>query len=577
MSDIIETYVKDSLDNPQSFPTKRPTLKVQNMELQNTINNLKNVDDSTKIRLRHFMYVWGTGKLEKYSRDGILYIAGIPSYVYEQLQLPILDGKEIEPPSIQKEKISEPIKPEVTIQHKDLRNDQKENEQISIALSEVDKWIEQKDYKLNVGASTKNVRALNDTRKNINDFLYNTIDWVTEGVSVDAVLNIKNNSNKYLVAFEKQSRTSDAVILLPPTIESRKIIESFLRWSEIGGKSWNFPGSTDYLLRVQTWVLKIKKQIIDAILSYDGKSINYFSYATAAEFYRLILNGYCQKYEKASNLNVGLLLHENPNITDTDNGHCKSWNDLLRIVNSSDGKMARDCVFEYYNLPQGSGASRNYEFDYIEFDKAVKKVINSGFIYKEEDLQLDDPVKKRKIYSEYLKKILDRIEKVVEDEKSEINICLGELAKNIELDELESSDDIDDILSTINNFYKQAQKSHVPASVHYNAAVYNHCKRDSSSIFSAIRTLEQIQMINNPVDCLLKMSKDPLRKLQEFTGMIKQASADVLSSNDYADAKLKRKISTDLEGNTEEYGEEKDIIAQCKDILEEVKDKYVIG
>ena len=37
---------------------------------------------------------------------------------------------------------------------------EKENEQVLIALAEVDRWIEQKDYKLSIGATTKNVRAL---------------------------------------------------------------------------------------------------------------------------------------------------------------------------------------------------------------------------------------------------------------------------------------------------------------------------------------------------------------------------------------------------------------------------------
>ena len=36
-----------------------------------------------------------------------------------------------------------------------------------IALAEVDRWIEQKDYKLSIGATTANVRALNDADSNI--------------------------------------------------------------------------------------------------------------------------------------------------------------------------------------------------------------------------------------------------------------------------------------------------------------------------------------------------------------------------------------------------------------------------
>ena len=60
------------------------------------------------------------------------------------------------------------------------------------------------------------------------------------------------------------------------------------------------------------------------------------------------------------------------------NGHTKNWNDLLKKMNGSDGTDARNCVLQYYNLPQGTAVtSTNYEFDYISFNKAVKKVIRS--------------------------------------------------------------------------------------------------------------------------------------------------------------------------------------------------------
>ena len=54
------------------------------------------------------------------------------------------------------------------------------------------------------------------------------------------MVKIKNTSSKFLVAFERQTMNSDAVVLLPASIESRKIIEAFVRWSEVGNKTWTF-------------------------------------------------------------------------------------------------------------------------------------------------------------------------------------------------------------------------------------------------------------------------------------------------------------------------------------------------
>ena len=130
------------------------------------------------------------------------------------------------------------------------------------------------------------MRALNDARRNINTYLFNTIDWLSEGISVDAMLKIRDTGNKLLVAFERQTMNSDAVITLPASIESRKIIEAFVRWSEVGKKSWNFKGSTDYLYRVQRWSESIKTYIVNAIIRYADKESEYFTYAAGAAFGR---------------------------------------------------------------------------------------------------------------------------------------------------------------------------------------------------------------------------------------------------------------------------------------------------
>ncbi len=79
-------------------------------------------------------------------------------------------------------------------------------------------------------------------------------------------------SEKHLVATafaELFFHGKDSVVVLPASIESRKIIEAFVRWSEVGGKSWNFEGSTDYLFRVQKWTESIKPIIVKSIMRYE--------------------------------------------------------------------------------------------------------------------------------------------------------------------------------------------------------------------------------------------------------------------------------------------------------------------
>lgn len=571
MRNLIEPYVKDALYNLPNYPVKRTTLEGVNPKLQNKIYNQNDLDDSTKIRLSQFMYIWGDGTDNVFTDEGIRYISGLQESVYEELGLPIIDGKAVSKPKVEPK--VEKLEPKVN-KNKPSPNKVLENDKVSIALIEVDKWIENKDYKLSIGATTKNERALNDARKNINDYLFNVIDWISEGVPIDAMIKIRETHGKFLVAFERQTMESDAVVLLSASIESRKIIEAFVRWSEVGNKSWNFPGSTDYLYRVQRWTNSIRPKIIDSVMNYKGKAINYFSFAVAAEYYRLILNGYCKNFQSPNNFNPEMLLNKNEALIG-ESGHTKSWKYLKKITNETDGVDNRLCVLQYYNLPQGTAkTSTNYEFDYVGFNKAVRKVINTGLILKDEELQLDDPVRKRRLTSEYLKKILDRVDTVVEDELQAISEKLEIVKSMIEINDIEDADDIKDIVTDIKKFYNQAQKSHISVAVHVDNTLINSCQKNASSILSSLRVALQVQKIENSVEALIKLSRDPLTGLALFVRLLEQVNKDVIKANQEIEIRMKGKSAGQGEELTE-YANERNRIDYCKTVIEEVKNRNV--
>ena len=575
MREIIEPYVKDAIDNLSEFPVRRPSFHAANPELQNAIYNNNSLNDATKIRLSHFMYIWGDGTLHTYEKQGVKYIAGIPTNVYDELELPIIDGKEVtyaENPSNEDEKKRKDDKEKT-----ESVEIETENEQVLIALAEVDHWIEHKDHNLSIGATTKNVRALNDARKNINEYLFNTIDWLSEGISIDAMLKIRDTGNKYLVAFERQTMKSDAIVTLPASIETRKIIEAFVRWSEVGKKTWNFKGSTDYLYRVQKWSDSIKPIIINAVMHYGEKEVNYFTYATAAEFLRLILNEYCKNYQNPQNFSPDILLHKNLAVS-SDNGHTKSWNDLMKMTNGADGSDVRNCVLQYYNLPQGTAlSSTNYEFDYVSFNKAVRKTIKTGLNFTDKDLQLDDPVKKRRIYSEYLKKILDRIGTVVADEKAALSSQLETLRKYINLEDLNEASEIEEVVKQIGKFYSQAQISHVSIAVHYDLTKISKCKKNAVLILSAIRNVLQIIEIQNPIEALIRLSRDPMQALKPFTELLSITDSDIQKANSEVERRMQNKVERIDEARVTKYLVEEKQLNECQTIISEVKKKHVNG
>ncbi len=570
MRDILEPYIKNSLEDLQDYPKRRSSLEGMDPTLQNTIYNRNDLDDNTKIRLTQFMYIWGDGTNNVYSKDGVRYIGGIAECVYEQLGLPLLDGKQVETPTGEDEDPTQidppkPVTPDPVVQIV------KENEQVAIALKEVDKWIENVDYKLNIGQTTANVRALNEARKNMNAYLYAVIDWASEGVPIDAMVRVRDTSNKFLVSFERQTMKSDSVVVLPASIESRKIIEAFVRWSEVGGKSWNFEGSTDYLFRVQKWTESIKPIIVKSIMRYEETEIDYFSFAAAAEFYRLIFNGQCKSFQKPQNFNVEMLLKKNV-VDNASNGHTKNWNDLLKKMNGSDGNDARNCVLQYYNLPQGTAVtSTNYEFDYISFNKAVRKVINTGLKYGIDDLQLEDPVRKRRLMSEYLKYILDRIDTVVSGEKNALNEVIDVLGKVVDLDDIDDEEDIKEIITSIKKFYNQAQISHISVAIHYDVSLINSCNKNAGAIVSAIKTANQIKETTDTQELLLKFSKDPVFVLSDFAKLLTLTNSDLVIAKQEVANRMNNVISAGGGNNTDQYNTDKENLQECKKIIAEVK------
>lgn len=570
MRDILEPYIKNSLEDLQDYPKRRSSLEGMDPTLQNTIYNRNDLDDNTKIRLTQFMYIWGDGTNNVYSKDGVRYIGGIADCVYEQLGLPLLDGKQVETPTGEDEDLTQidppkPVTPDPVVQIV------KENEQVAIALKEVDKWIENVDYKLNIGQTTANVRALNEARKNMNAYLYAVIDWASEGVPIDAMVRVRDTSNKFLVSFERQTMKSDSVVVLPASIESRKIIEAFVRWSEVGGKSWNFEGSTDYLFRVQKWTESIKPIIVKSIMRYEETEIDYFSFAAAAEFYRLIFNGQCKSFQKPQNFNVEMLLKKNV-VDNASNGHTKNWNDLLKKMNGSDGNDARNCVLQYYNLPQGTAVtSTNYEFDYISFNKAVRKVINTGLKYGIDDLQLEDPVRKRRLMSEHLKYILDRIDTVVSGEKNALNEVIDVLGKVVDLDDIDDEEDIKEIIISIKKFYNQAQISHISVAIHYDVSLINSCNKNAGAIVSAIKTANQIKETTDTQELLLKFSKDPVFALSDFAKLLTLTNSDLVIAKQEVANRMNNVISAGGGNNTDQYNTDKENLQECKKIIAEVK------
>ena len=274
---------------------------------------------------------------------------------------------------------------------------------------------------------------------------------------------------------------------------------------------------------------------------------------------------------------VEMLLGKNPANTDS-NAHTKTWNDLLRIANGSDGMEAHNCVLQYYNLPQGTAiTSTNYEFDYVSFNKAVRKVIRTGLHFTDGELQLDDPVKKRRVYSEHLHRILERVDTVVNDEKEALSAQIRIIEEFIDIGDLEDSRDVEDIVKKIGQFYSQAQTSRVSVAVHYDIGKINTCKKNASQILSAIKNAREIMNTQDSVEALIRLSRDPMQGLKLFVELLNLVSRDVEKANAEVEQRVSSKGSDMGETAENLFAAEEERLAICRTAIEEVKKDHVNG
>ena len=150
-------------------------------------------------------------------------------------------------------------------------------------------WID--GGELNVGATTKDVVNITKARDEINKrFLISAINWQIEGVSLDNLNRVK--ATKDFIGFERQKRAAkNALTILPADRETQGVLEAFLAYVTLGNGSWNFDNSAMMVYRVQTWVGKWKKTIIQTVNVFDNQSVDYQDCAIATEMIREIMQG----------------------------------------------------------------------------------------------------------------------------------------------------------------------------------------------------------------------------------------------------------------------------------------------
>lgn len=577
LRDVLEPVLKDALYNVDNFPSKNLKLSVSNPNtaLRNFIIQSVGENNDLIDRLIIFTGIWGNNKNETYEKEGIKYIAGIPTKIYEDLNLPILQLNSVEPPKMNHEA-------KEIVDHRDQKDEKDMAEPVknvspemmsrmNEATKNIEEWAQGSVSAIDISMTSGAVGELHRAVDAISDFVFNGIDWQLYGISNDDIFRVHDSSIRF-IGLEHQTK-NNAIYYLPAsrTAQSQTLLECFMRYNLLGKKSWDYDNSDDDIYYVTTWLYATTDSIVSAVKSYtDNSKTSYVEAAMAADMYRLILNGTYAGKKTFKEINRDYFFDSN-NLADIKtNSHSKEWNNLLANIcmGKNIDQKVRDVIDQYYNLIQGSQKRSNIIFlDEPRFEKSFRKV-KEGRLYKGSfDLYLDDKVKQRRDFSMHLNDILERVDPVANAEKSIAEPYLDKFKNAFEIESIDEidTDDIEEFCEEVKKFHRNINEYGVNVQVENTLA--DKIIKKPRKILEAAKTIDLAKNYDNAVDVLLAYSVDPLTELKEICALIDVVKKEMERTN--IDLERKRtgimdKLSTDKGF----YAEKKQKIEACKKQIE---------
>lgn len=564
--DIIEPVVSDLLYNTANFPSKKYALVNINTTLNFMVHN-QIKDEEQADRVFRFMSIWGNNEAKQFTYEGITYIAGLPSYVYEELGLPIINLQNSAPAPMQGPSPIDPTPTPVPGPTPVIAPDKQKK--LDDANAKLTQWANGMPINLSTtGGAEGTIRT---AREDMGDFLVSAINWQAEGVSLDHVSKIKaaisGKASKYkLVSLQNQTK-GNGFYVLPANWDSLSVINAFIRWREFGNKNWNYPGADFDAYLVTSWIARIKKQIVKAVTIYDDKTESkYIEAAVTAEMYRLILNG---EYREKTIRNLTaeyLLIDHQPKNKNT--FHSKEWKALLTVMKQGDADIInRETVKQYFNILQGSAAGSVMVLDAVNLSKTIRKVKTSKLQIPEEDLQTDDKVKLRKDVYSFLTDITSRLDGVARAEIDAAKKAIQPIYDCFDDDDVDE-EDISALLAKINLFYKEIDETQI----NIKTAATDSVKKAIKQIAKAVSDITRVLDEDNPLTIIMTFSGDPIGTIQPLLALMKQVNTDIAEAEKQV-ANRKNKLGslgTDEE-NANYYREELSTIGSDFELLRELR------
>ena len=520
--DMIEPVVNDILSNKKDFPSIKYNIVNVNTTLNFRIHN-QIKDEIQADRLLRFLSIWGNGQPDQYTQDGVVYIASVKKSIIEELGLPDLELSQVEAPVNEQKAIPQSGNSSETQaiggEYKsDIQTDIPiiNQEHVNKANALLSNWTNGQaiDISANVGISG----ILRAAQSDMCSYLFSSINWQAEGVSMDNIAKVKSSRNT-LIMFENQTKGSGFYVM-PATWDSMNVILAFVRWREYGNQSWNYPDSDFDAFLVTSWSFRIKDRIVKSITDENNGKTQYIEAAIAAEMYKMILYGEFRE-RSLKNLTAKYLYDVTAKRQDKTN-HTKEWKSLVSLLSAKGADVTnRETVRQYFNIPQGGGSSV-IVLDEPNLMRSFRKVKTNKLVIPAEDLYSSDVVKLRRDVFTYLSSIVERIDSVAKAEIDNALTLLQPIYDYFDSDDIDE-DDIFDFAVKAKTFYDEINNTLLPISF----SSPDHLKKNAKQIAKAIDDISEVLDEEDSLTVLMTFSSDPVSDIQPLIAYLKQLELDM--------------------------------------------------
>ena len=552
--DIIEPVVSDILSNKARFPSIKYNIININTTLSVQIHSQVK-DEQQAERLLRFLSIWGDGSSDQYEKDGAIFLSSVKKEILEELEMPILSLTQGSAPIFEKNSNNNPISEASEETNADSDISVEVQEKVSKAIDVLSNWAN--GQFIDVSATGGISGVLRKAQEDLCNYLWSSIHWQAEGISLDNVSKVKKSTVK-LVTFENQTKAKNSgFYIMPANWNSVNVISAFIRWREYGTQSWNYPESDLDAYFITSWSARIQKKLVDAVSEKAESETSYIEAAVTAEMYRMIL---CGEYTDKSlkNLDAQCLLTSKP-VKTSKTYHTKEWNALISVLSQKGADVTnKETIRQYFNIPQGESSSI-IVLDEIALEQIIQRVKTNRLTIASEILKSEDKVKLRKNVFDYLRGIVERIGQVADAEIENARAILQPIYDCFDDDDIDA-DDIKDLANKVENFYSEINNVRMPITVFSPDSV----KKNAGKIAKTIKRIGKILDEEDALTVLMILSSDPIADIQPLQILLQQLRRDFKEVDRQIDNRKKHLGNfQNVETNNARYANEISVIDQC--------------